>query len=47
MTVAINIYLKQIALRGAIPFDVALPNVPNNINADIMTSAEIKSCIEK
>ena len=47
MTAAINIYLKQIALRGAIPFDVALPNVPNNINTDIMTSAEIKSCIEK
>lgn len=40
MTAAINIYLKQIALRGAIPFDVALPNAPSSINTDIKNSLE-------
>lgn len=40
MTAAINIYLKQIALRGAIPFEIALPNAPSSINTDIKHSLE-------
>ena len=47
MTAAINIYLKQIALRGAIPFEIALPNAPSSINTDIMSPAKIKNSLEK
>ena len=47
MTAAINIYLKQIALRGAIPFEIALPNAPPSINTDIMSPAKIKNNLEK
>lgn len=46
MTAAISIYLKQIALRGAIPFDVSLPRVPQSINTDLMTADEIKKSID-
>ncbi len=47
MTAAINIYLKQIAFRGAIPFDIALPKAPDQINADTMSAKELKAAIQK
>ncbi len=47
MTAAINIYLTQIALRGAIPFDIALPQPPKSINADRMTAQELKASIDE
>lgn len=47
MTSAINIYLKQIALHRAIPFDLALPKAPSSINADIMSAQDLQASIEK
>ena len=47
MTAAITIYLKQIALKGAIPFELSLPQGPNHLNTDLMTSDEIRSFMEK
>ncbi|MBR2214830.1 MAG: type II toxin-antitoxin system RelB/DinJ family antitoxin [Selenomonadaceae bacterium] len=46
MTAAINIYLKQIALRGAIPFELSLPPAPNGVNADLMTKDELIAAID-
>ena len=36
MATAIDIYLRQIALVGGIPFPVRLPSVPENMNVDLM-----------
>ena len=41
MSTAIDIYLKQIAMIGGIPFAVTLPKVPLPVNADLMTSDDI------
>ena len=41
MSTAIDIYLNQISLTGSIPFAVALPKVPNTINADMMTDEQL------
>ena len=42
MATAIDIFLKQVTLTGGIPFTVALPKAPNNINADIMSTSQIR-----
>lgn len=47
MATAIDMYLKQIALVGGIPFSVVLPKVPESINADTMTSAELHAKLDK
>lgn len=47
MTAAITIYLKQIALKGAIPFELSLPPGPNHLNTDLMTADEIRSFMDK
>lgn len=41
MSTAIDIYLKQIAMIGGIPFAVTLPKAPVSINADLMTVDDI------
>jgi DNA-damage-inducible protein J len=41
MSTAIDIYLKQIAMTGGIPFVVALPKAPVSVNTDLMTIDEI------
>lgn len=41
MSTAIDIYLKQIAMTGGIPFAVKLPKIPASVNADLMTTEEI------
>lgn len=46
MTAAINIYLTQIALKGAIPFNISLPQAPARINADLMNTDELKAAID-
>lgn len=43
MSTAIDMYLRQIALTGGIPFRVALPQAPDAMNTDLMTTAEIHS----
>lgn len=47
MTAAINIYLRQIALKGAIPFEVSLPTMPKTFNADMMSNEELRNAIDK
>lgn len=42
MSTAIDIYLNQIYLTGGIPFAVALPKVPDSVNADMMTDKELQ-----
>ena len=43
MATAVNIFLKQVALTGGIPFAVTLPKAPDNINADMMSVSEIQN----
>jgi addiction module RelB/DinJ family antitoxin len=47
MSTAIDIYLKQISLTGGIPFSIALPKVPQTVNADMMTTNELHAKLQK
>lgn len=47
MATAIDIYLKQIALVGGIPFSVVLPKTANSFNADMMSVSQIHQKLEK
>ncbi len=41
MSTAIDIYLKQIAMIGGIPFSVTIPKIPLSVNTDLMTIDDI------
>ena len=45
MSVAIDMYLKQIVYAGGIPFRVTLPQAPDSINMDLMSNGELHSAI--
>ena len=47
MSTAIDIYLKQIAMIGGIPFTVTLPKVPVSVNADLMTIDDIHARLKE
>ena len=47
MATAIDMYLKQIALVGGIPFSVVLPKTANTVNADMMSVEQIHRKLEK
>ena len=47
MSTAIDMYLRQITLTGGIPFRVTLPQAPEAINADLMTTAEIHTKLQE
>lgn len=47
MATAIDMYLKQISLVGGIPFAVVLPKASQDVNADMMTTAELRNKLEK
>ena len=47
MSTAIDMYLRQITLTGGIPFRVTLPQAPDAINADLMTTAEIHTKLQE
>ena len=47
MSTAIDIYLKQIAMVGGIPFAVTLPKAPVTINADLMTTDDIHAKLKE
>ena len=47
MSTAIEMYLRQITLTGGIPFRVSLPQAPDAINADLMTTAEIHTKLQE
>ena len=41
MATAVDMFLRQIAMTGSIPFSIALPKAPVRVNADAMTPQEI------
>ena len=43
MSIAVDIYLKQISLTGGIPFAVTLPKAPPSLDAERMSAAQIRS----
>ena len=47
MSTAIDIYLKQISLTGGIPFSVTLPKAPVSVNADLMSTDEIRTKLKE
>lgn len=47
MSTAIDMYLNQISLTGGIPFAVTLPKAPDTINADLMTTEELQTKLQK
>ena len=47
MSTAIDMFLKQIALTGGIPFPVALPKAPDSVNADIMSISQVREALRE
>ena len=47
MATAIDMYLKQIALVGGIPFSVVLPKAASTVNTELMSVEEIHRKPEK
>ncbi|MEE3381608.1 MAG: type II toxin-antitoxin system RelB/DinJ family antitoxin [Succiniclasticum sp.] len=45
MSVAVSVYLKQIALTRGIPFPLQLPDPPASISLDAMTPAQIQYAV--
>ena len=46
MATAVDMFLRQIALTGSIPFAIALPKAPDCVNADKMTAEQLHSAIQ-
>lgn len=47
MSTAIDMYLNQISLTGGIPFAITLPKAPDAINADLMTTEQLHTKLQK
>jgi len=47
MATAIDVFLKQIALTGGIPFAISLPKAPEMLNADLMSTSEIRTKLQE
>ena len=47
MATAIDMYLKQISLVGGIPFPLKLPKVAETVNADLMTTEQIREKLNR
>ena len=47
MSTAVDVFLRQIAFTGSIPFAVALPSAPDSINADKMNTMDIRQVINE
>lgn len=47
MATAIEMYLKQIALVGGIPFPVVLPKAARTVNTEMMSVEQIHQKLEK
>ena len=45
MATAVDMFLRQVSLTGGIPFSVSLPRVPAAINADAMTSEQLRAAL--
>ena len=46
MATAVDMFLRQIALTGSIPFAISLPKAPDSVNADKMTAQQLCSAIQ-
>ena len=46
LATAIDMYLRQIAIVGGIPFSIRVAPVPDTINADMMSADEINRSLE-
>lgn len=46
MATAVDMFLRQIALTGSIPFAIALPKAPDSVNADKMTAEQLRDAIQ-
>lgn len=42
MSTAVDMFLRQISLTGGIPFAVTLPSAPPAVNADTMSSDQLR-----
>jgi len=47
MATAIDIFLKQVTLTGGLPFAVALPKAPSDLNIDMMSASQIRDELSK
>lgn len=43
MATAVDMFLRQIAMTGGIPFHVSLPKAPPSINTDAMTAQQLRN----
>ena len=43
MATAVDMFLRQVSLTGSIPFSLSLPKAPALINADEMTTQQLRS----
>lgn len=46
MATAVDMFLRQIAMTGSIPFAIALPKAPDSVNADKMTATQLREAIQ-
>ena len=47
MATAIDVFLKQVALTGGIPFQITLPKTPATLNTDLMNVSEIRAKLQE
>ena len=47
MATAIDMYLRQISMKGGIPFSVTLSDAPARINAEEMTVPQLRAAISE
>jgi len=47
MATAIDMFLKQIALTGGIPFAISLPKAPDRLNTDMMSPSQIRDKLDE
>ncbi|MCO5215796.1 MAG: type II toxin-antitoxin system RelB/DinJ family antitoxin [Thermomicrobiales bacterium] len=43
MATAVDMFLRQIGMTGGIPFEVSLPKAPPELNADLMTTEQLRA----
>ena len=46
MATAVDMFLRQVALTGGIPFSVSLPGAPDAVNADRMTPQQLHDALD-
>jgi addiction module RelB/DinJ family antitoxin len=45
MSTAVDLFLRQVALTGGVPFRIALPEAPVSVDSTLMTDAELRDKI--